>query len=524
MKLIRHSSDNHFRPVAALTTVLALVLLLVSPAASQDVLQDFEEVGNPQEKTLEIPVGQSILLTLSDRILRIAVANDNVIDYRQTGLNELYLLGRQPGKTDLTIWYVSGTVETIKAEAILDPLPLTQLIGAVSDQGPNVQVMVSGSSFVLQGQVTDIASVDIILRVAEAYANNLSRQLENLESGGNGGSSNDSNQSGSNSGQSQEEVALLALVNQTAEPGSNRVLARSGTVQVINALSVGDSQQVMLEVRIAEVSRSLAEQMGVSIGGNNATGNTTWSVGSTFLGNGAGTASLAIAGNNSSFAIDLDAERKAGRVKILAEPTIAAMSGTEGSFLVGGSVFIPTPSSNAVDGSGLSVTLEEREFGVSLTYRPTVLANRKINLYISSEVSELSREGVSFQSGQSAAILPTLTKSKVDTTVQLLEGQSLVIGGLLKNNTTETKKYVPILGDIPILGALFRSKDYVSDQTELIVVVRPVFAEATDDSPELPTDRVHTFTPIDDAIADDSRISSGFTEANEDGGENAGVQ
>ena len=104
MKLIRHSSDNHFRPVAALTIVLALALLLVSPAASQDVLQDFDEVGNLQEKTLEVPVGQSILLPLSDRILRIAVANDNVIDYRQTGLNELYLLGRQPGKTDLTIW------------------------------------------------------------------------------------------------------------------------------------------------------------------------------------------------------------------------------------------------------------------------------------------------------------------------------------------------------------------------------------------------------------------------------------
>jgi len=407
------------------------------------------------------------------------------------------VLGRQVGKTDLTIWYASGQVQAFTIEATLDPMPLRQLLDAVSPQSSSVRIVTSGSSFVLQGQVADVPTADILLRVAEAYASNLSRLLGKLESVGNGQNASAGGAAGgggSSAGSGQAEAPLVAVVNQTAAPGSSRAGEQTGVVRVINALSVRDGQQVMLEVRIAEVARSLAERMGVSISASDASGSMSWRVGSAFLSSGAGTAGLAFLGRGPNFTIDLDAERRAGRVKILAEPTIAAMSGTEGSFLVGGSVFIPTPSTTNTSGNGQAISLEERDFGVSLRFRPTVLADRNINLDVSSEVSELSREGVSYQSGQSQAILPTLTKSKVATTVQLREGQSLIIGGLLKNNTTETKKYIPLLGDIPILGALFRSKDYASDRTELVVVVRPVFASATATAPRLPTDAPATGT------------------------------
>ena len=469
--------------------------VLACAAAASAQAEGNTPVYDAYAAQVTVHVGQSLLLPLAGKVSRIAIANQNVVDYQQTGSNELYLLGRQVGKTDLTIWYASGFVQKFEIEGALDPMPLRQLIDAAINHNSDIQILVSGSSFVLQGQAADMPTVDTVLRVSEAYAANLSRQLNKLESGAAG--QNSAGGSGASAGsssptQGSAPASLVSVVTQTAAPGTNRNLSSSGVVGVINSLSVRDGQQVMLEVRIAEVARSLAERMGVSLGANSTSNNNNWRVGSAFLGNGAGKASFTFFGSGPNINIDLDAERKAGRVKILAEPTIAAMSGTEGSFLVGGSVFIPMPTASAGNNNGSNVTLEERDFGVSLKFRPTVLADRNINLDISSEVSELSREGVSFQSGQSLAILPTLTKSKVATTVQLREGQSLIIGGLLKNNLTETKKYIPVLGNIPVLGALFRSKEFASDQTELIVVVRPFFATATDVPPKLPTNVVPT--------------------------------
>lgn len=463
-------------------------IICAIPAAAQPTYNAplYDDYAQP----VTVHVGQSLLLPLAGTVTRIAVADNNVIDYRQTGSNQLYLLGRQVGKTDLTIWYASGSVRRLKIEGALDPVPLQQLINSVTNQNSLIDIRVSGSSFILQGQAADMPTVDTVLRVSAAYAANLSRQLGNLSSGGGGQNSGGGGASAApaTSAQGSTAATLVSLVNQTALPGSNRDLASSGVVGVINSLSVQDSQQVMLEVRIAEVSRTVSERLGVSVGANNASNSNNWRVGSALLGTGAGTASFTLLGNGPNVSINLDAEEKAGRVKILAEPNIAAMSGTEGSFLVGGSVFIPMPSASSAGNNGSNVTLEERDFGVSLKFRPVVLADRNINLDISAEVSELSREGISYQSGQSLAILPTLTKSKVATTVQLLEGQSLIIGGLLKNSATETNRYIPILSQIPILGALFQSKDYSSGRSELIVVVRPVFAKATDATPEMPAD------------------------------------
>jgi pilus assembly protein CpaC len=176
----------------------------------------------------------------------------------------------------------------------------------------------------------------------------------------------------------------------------------------------------------------------------------------------------------------------------LAEPTIVALSGEQGTFLVGGKVFIPIPQSS---GNGTSaITLEEREFGVGLRFIPTVLDAGRINLKVEPEVSQLSKEPINFGVGQSATLLPSFTSTKVSTTVQLRDGQSLVIGGLLRNSTVSTTKAFPFLGEIPILGALFRSNDFAKDMTELLVVVRPHLVSATDQMPQLPTDKIRDAT------------------------------
>jgi pilus assembly protein CpaC len=246
----------------------------------------------------------------------------------------------------------------------------------------------------------------------------------------------------------------------------------------LSLLAVRDAQQVMLDVRIAEVSKSLLDKLGVGVQAGGG-GGTRWNILSSFLGGGGAAAGLLFRNGN---AINLDAEKNDGLVRILAEPTIVAMSGQEGSFLVGGTVFIPVAQ------SGTSVTLQEREFGVGLKFVPTVLDGGRISLKVATEVSEISKE--SLRNPGSAALLPAFTTRKVATSVQLQDGQSLVIGGLIRNNSSANTSAFPLLGELPIIGALFRSSQFVSDLTELVVVVRTSLVKATGAAPALPTDAV----------------------------------
>jgi len=208
---------------------------------------------------------------------------------------------------------------------------------------------------------------------------------------------------------------------------------------------------------------------------------------SNFLGGGNASAGLLFRNGNT---INLDAEKRDGLVRILAEPTIVAMSGQEGSFLVGGKVFIPITQSSGAAGS--AVTLQEREFGVGLKFVPTVLDGGRISLKVAPEVSEISRESVSAGTGDGSTLLPAFTTRRVSTTVQLQDGQSLVIGGLLRNNSSASSNAFPFLGELPIIGALFRSSQYAADLTELVVVVRASLVQATEAAPALPTDTVTT--------------------------------
>jgi pilus assembly protein CpaC len=237
-------------------------------------------------------------------------------------------------------------------------------------------------------------------------------------------------------------------------------------------MTVAAPQQVMLEVKVAEVSKTLVDQLGASFGASHAIGNWTYTLLSNLL---SGNPSMVDAFNrrNGNF-LTIDAQKRDGLVKMLAEPNLMAISGQEASFLAGGKIFIPVASTP--DGGGFTrITLEEKEFGVAVRFTPTVLADGRINLKVAPEVSELNKEGVGITaSGVSGtAILPSFTTRRAATTVQLFDGQSFAIGGLIKNNSTNNVKAVPGLGEIPVLGALFRSNDFQTDRTELVFVITP---------------------------------------------------
>ena len=196
---------------------------------------------------------------------------------------------------------------------------------------------------------------------------------------------------------------------------------------------------------------------------------------------------IGLSKNSGSLDVLIDAEKRDGVVKILAEPNIMAISGQEGSFLAGGKIFIPVSQDSA--NGGTRVTLEEKEFGISVRFTPTVLDNGRINLKVAPEVSELNRDGVGIRVGAlNAAVLPAFTTRRAATTIQLMDGQSFAIGGLIKNNTVANIKALPLLGELPVLGALFRSTDFLADRSELVFIITPRLVKPFTGEPPLPTD------------------------------------
>jgi pilus assembly protein CpaC len=289
--------------------------------------------------------------------------------------------------------------------------------------------------------------------------------------------------------------------------------------RVVNLLRVTAPQQVMLEVKIAEVSKTLLDKFGIDLSRvfTSGDGLTSQVLSGIFggapglfgkfahnlpgavvdgaaeaisgTGNAAARARLSTQGSSATL-LGIDAQKKDGLVRVLAEPNIMAISGQSASFLSGGKIFIPVSQSR--DGGVPTITLEEKEFGVGLKFSPTVLDGTRVNLKLVSEVSELAQTGSPFTTvGGVTAVLPSVSTRRIDTTVQLNDGQSFAVAGLIRNNVTETLTRFPGLGDLPILGALFRSTEFQKDQTELMFVITPrlvkpaeALAVPTDNLPE----------------------------------------
>ena len=257
--------------------------------------------------------------------------------------------------------------------------------------------------------------------------------------------------------------------------------------RLVNLLEVGAPQQVMLEVKVAEVSKALIDQIGVQVSGSRTRGQWTYTLLADFLSGGNGVLGAAKAGG--AFGLKIDGQKDQALVKVLAEPTVMALSGQTGSFLAGGKVFIPVAQDNGTTGNR-TVTLEEKEFGVSLRFTPTVLGNGRIHLRVRPEVSELNREGIGIVASGTAgtAVLPSFTARRAETTVQLMDGQSFAIGGLIRNNDTASIKAFPFLGELPVIGALFRSTQFQNDRSELVFVITPRLVRPLPAEYRLPTD------------------------------------
>ena len=392
-------------------------------------------------RLIALSAGKSQLLSLPFAASRLAVGDAAIADVILLNPNEVYLLGKRPGTTNLILWDRAKQASIIDLSVAIDTAGLRQQLDLLFAEEKAVHIHAAADTLILSGTVADAVKASQIMSLAQAYA---------------------------------------------ARPADGAMAATPASVKVVNMLAIAAPQQVMLEVKIAEVSKSLVDQLGASLGVNVQAGNWTHSLLSNLL---SGNRSLIEAFNNKNGNfIKVDAQKRDGLVKILAEPTIMAISGQEASFLAGGKVFIPVSQNNS--GGTPTITLEEKEYGVAVKFTPTVLDGGRINLKVAPEVSELNRDGIGLSAGSvnASAILPSFTTRRAATTVQLFDGQSFAIGGLIKNNVTTNIKALPMLGEIPVLGALFRSSDFQTDRSELVFIVTPHLVKPLPAVPPLPTD------------------------------------
>ena len=342
---------------------------------------------------------------------------------------ELFFLGKKAGSMNVVLQGADGRCVVKDIIVTIDPNTLQDKLTELMPEETGIKVKGAENAIVLTGKVSDAIKLDEVISLAMAY-------------------------------------------------GDGK--------KVVNMLRIMTPQQVMLEVKIAEVSKTLLDKFGASVGLNRASsgGSNNYSLLSSFLSNGGG---LLQALRIGSVALKIDGQKDDGLVRVLAEPNIMAITGQSASFLSGGKIFIPVAQDN--NSGRATITLQEKEFGIGVKFTPTVLDGTRINLKMVSEVSELSQTGSPFTTvGGVTSVLPSLTVRRADTTVQLNDGQSFVIAGLIKNNYTETIKRFPGLGEVPVLGTLFRSTEFQNNQTELLFVITPRLVKPLLQAVMLPTD------------------------------------
>src|SRR5262245_22101431 len=460
--------------LGAAIAIAAAAFGAAAPASAQITVSESDEIRAGE---LAVPLNKSQVLRTDRPFAKALIGNPEIADVLPLSDRSLYVLGKKMGTTSLTLYDRSNMLI-----AVVDVAVGPDVIGLkwqLSEPIPGVGVgaRISNDSIVLEGMVSSAPAADRAVQLAETYA-----------------------------------------------PG-----------KVVNLMSIGSAQQVMLEVRFSEIKRGALKDLGFSMfvqGGGSHGFNSAFDNGATLsspggttettsidpdtaniitttvpnppvLGLGAITSAFGILTRNFNiFGLDVQAALNAleskGAITTLAEPTLVALSGETASFLAGGEFPIPVAQSGTTTGGGVSsgsaITVEFKPFGVSLAFTPTVLADGVINMEVAPEVSSIDPSSSIVVGGLR---IPGLQTRRARTTVELRDGESFAMAGLIRRDFKDTINQFPILGSIPIIGALFRSTNFQNEETELLIIVtprlvKPVRAAAM----KLPTDRA---TPPNEA-------------------------
>jgi pilus assembly protein CpaC len=380
---------------------------------------------------MTVPVNKSQTLRVDRPIGKAVIGNDKIADVLPVSLSSVYILGKEVGSTNLSLFDKKGGLIAV-VDIVVSP-DTQGLKRKLAELLPTerIGVSVSNDSLILDGRVSSPAAAERVAAVAETFA----------------------------------------------------------PKKVINMMSIGTPQQIMLEVRFSEMSRGTVKALGISnFNFGNGIDNATGSI----IGGGApGGYSALVTFPLSNISFQLDALEQQGLVRTLAQPTLVALSGETASFLAGGE--FPIPANVALNGQ---VQIEFKEFGVGLKFTPTLLEDGLINLLVAPEVSQLdAAAGIDLNGIR----IPGLKTRRAKTTVELRDGQSFALAGLIQSDFSNTVRAIPLLGQVPIIGALFRSTNFNRAETELVMVVTPriVRPVAAGTTLAIPTDRVHEPSDLD---------------------------
>ena len=371
---------------------------------------------------INLPRGTSFAVDLPADARDVIVSNPQVAEAMLHSPRRITVIGVAPGETDAV--FLDGAGRTILALRVRVDAGVSALQDTLARliPGGQVQAEAINDSVILTGSVASPSQSDQAQRIARAFV--------------------------------------------------------SAPEKVLNMISVAGSDQVTIKARVVEVERSTVKQLGLDVNAvlNSVGDGLSYAQSGTFGVNGSllGGGNLGytdISGDGNSLRTSLRAFERAGLLRTLAEPNVTAVNGESGEFLAGGEFPVPVSQSN--DDGGSNVGIEFKPYGVRLAFRPVVLSEGRISLQLSTEVSELSTDGAFTLNPTSdvALVVPALTVRRASTTVELPSGGSLMIAGLLSEQSRQNIDKLPALGDVPVLGALFRSRDYVSGQTELVIII-----------------------------------------------------
>lgn len=466
--MFSHTLRKNIRTNASMA-VMIIAGLLVS-FASQAASFKAQDKYN---KRVEVALNKSTVLQLNTPVKKISIGNPDIADILVLRGSQVYVLGKGLGSTNVLLWDKNdGVISNLDVEVTHDLAGLKAQLYELMP-GEEVNVYSSQKSIVLNGLVSSVTKMDAVLRIAESFTGS-SRTKKDKKGG-------------------------------------------ASTGGVINLMQVGGAQQVMLEVKVSEVSRSILEQFGIKFDAIGVNSSGTGIAG--IIGRGASfpavpppifTTAPAVGPGVTQVLSDttsisrgifgsfldgdmlynfiLNAAKQDGIAKVLAEPTLTTLSGQPAKFLSGGEFPVPVPGQNG------QVTIEYKDYGIELGFLPVVLDAKQINLKINVGVSELTTDAsvaINVNGSSSNIFVPALRVRSASSTVELADGQTIGIAGLISEQTKERVDKIPGLGDIPILGALFRSKEFIKGQTELVILVTPHLAKPIDEKAvRLPTDKI----------------------------------
>jgi pilus assembly protein CpaC len=447
---------------------LAAILMAALSFSSADAQQVVSPTGLVSGgNQLVVPLFKSRVLRLDQPAKRISVGNPDIADILILRSTQLYVLGKDLGTTNVLVWDADDRlIGAVDVEVVHDLDNLKEKLHELLPNEP-IQVYSSQRSIVLAGQVSSPAAMNAALSVADTYLAQVSTAKDTTEF--------------EQQGQSRRDDKAVG--------------------KVINLMQVGGVQQVMLEVKVAEINRQELKRINAQFNSIKLGGDVTYggvNGGATFpdvvftdpingrapvfdnvapwgpaidefapkdmtIGNQGLFASFL--SNDSLFNMALDIAKEHRLAKVLAEPVLTTLTGSEAKFLSGGEISIPVPQGD------FRTTYEFKEFGVALSFVPVVLGSGLINLKVDIAVSEITRIDPGSQ------IPLQLGTRKTTTTVELHEGQTMGLAGLLNQNLREAVQKFPGLGSIPVLGALFRSQDFLNQESELVITVTPRLAK-----------------------------------------------